>query len=89
MVSFSTFSDDDYIMTFLQGTREVFVLHHWDTGKNKADNLLINGKGRKVKFGDNEEFSTPTEVFHVEKGSRYRFRVISPGFTLCPIQVIK
>ena len=43
-------------------------MHHWDTGKNKADNVLINGKGRYVGFrneSDTEEKGytyTPTEV---------------------------
>ncbi|TRY73881.1 hypothetical protein TCAL_12804 [Tigriopus californicus] len=70
-------------------SREAFVLHHWDTGKNKADNILINGKGRFQKYINNnrEEVATPNEVFHVVEGQRYRFRVINPGFTLCPIQV--
>ena len=56
--------------------------NHWDTGKNKADNILINGKGR---FDEN--FPTPRATFHVTSGYRYRFRIISPGFTLCPIEV--
>ena len=57
-------------MLVLQSTREAFVLHHWDTGKNKADNLLINGRGRKVKFSDEagNEVATPNTVFNVAKG---------------------
>ena len=53
-----------------------------DTGKNNADNILINGFGR---FQDS--FPTPYATFDVQSGYRYRFRIISPGFTLCPIQV--
>jgi len=68
----------------LQSTREAFVLHHWDTGKNKADNLLINGRG---KYKPIEGKKTPWTSFAVKGGKRYRFRVISPGFSLCPIQV--
>ena len=76
-----------------QSTREAFVLHHWDVGKNKADNILINGKGRidpdqrdangEIDFENN----MPLATFVVTKGFRYRFRMVSPGFTLCPIQV--
>jgi L-ascorbate oxidase len=53
-----------------------------DTGKNKADNILINGHGR-LKDGP----KTPRATFHVMSGKRYRFRIVSPGFTLCPIEV--
>lgn len=61
--------------------REAFILHHWDTGKNKADGVLVNGFGRTVG-----QSRTPLATFHVTSGKRYRFRLISPGFTLCPIQ---
>ena len=44
---------------------------------------MINGKGRHSTFAG----ATPTEVFKVEAGKRYRFRVSSAGFTLCPILV--
>ncbi len=69
-------------------SREAFVLHHWDTGKNKADNLLVNGFGRldNKRLGQSRE-AMPTAMFKVESCKRYRFRVVSPGFTLCPIQV--
>ena len=53
-----------------------------DTGKNKADTILINGKGR-TENGP----KTPFATFNVKSGFRYRFRIISPGFTLCPIEV--
>ena len=69
---------------FHLSTRAAFVLHHWDTGKNKADNILVNGKGVYGRNG-----TTPPAVFEVRRGMRYRFRVMSPGFTLCPIQVRK
>ena len=67
---------------FHSASREAFVLHHWDTGKNKPDNMLINGKGR-----NRNGTQTPYATFHVRSGFRYRFRVVSPGFTLCPIEV--
>ena len=53
-----------------------------DTGKNKADTILINGHGR-TENGP----KTPFATFNVKSGFRYRFRIISPGFTLCPIEV--
>ena len=77
----------------LQSTREAFILHHWDVGKNKADNILVNGKGRidQDQKDANEGIDTtnemPLSTFHVTKGFRYRFRMVSPGFTLCPILV--
>ena len=44
--------------------------------------MLINGRGRS-KNGP----KTPLSTFHVNSGYRYRFRITSPGFTLCPIEV--
>ena len=59
-----------------------FIFKFRDTGKNKADNILVNGFGR-TKDGP----KTPLATFHVTSGYRYRFRVVSPGFTLCPIEI--
>ena len=51
-----------------------------DTGKNKADNLLINGFGRFTTT-----MATPFATFHVKSGHSYRFRIVSPGFpSECP-----
>ena len=67
------------------------MLHHWDVGKNKADNILINGRGRidqdqvDANSDINESNNMPLATFMVDKGLRYRFRMVSPGFTLCPI----
>ena len=53
---------------------------------------MINGKGRIYK--DQEDANNGTTIkanemplanFFVNKGSRYRFRMFSPGFTLCPV----
>ena len=69
------------------------MLHHWDAGKNKADNILINGRGRinpdqrEVNIAISSDNKMPLATFFVTKGIRYRFRIVSPGFTLCPIQV--
>lgn len=66
-------------------------MHHWDVGKNKADNILINGRGRidqdqtDANPDINESNNMPLATFVVTKGYRYRFRMVSPGFTLCPI----
>ena len=62
-------------------------------GKNKADNILVNGRGRinsdqKAANCCKEIDATnelPLANFVVTKGFRYRFRILSPGFTLCPI----
>ena len=62
----------DLFLIFFKSTREAFVLHHWDTGKNKADSLLINGKGRFKTFGGQIKTTTPTAVFNVESGTRLR-----------------
>ena len=80
-----------YVFVNIQATREAFVLHHWDSGPNKANNILINGRGRinlnqsvgNKAINGTDEF--PLTNFVVTKGFRYRFRIVSPGFTLCPI----
>ena len=60
-------------------------------GKNKADNILINGRGRinSDQSDANQDINATNELplanFLVTKGFRYRFRILSPGFTLCPI----
>ena len=79
------------IFVIPQATREAFVLHHWDSGPNKADNILINGRGRinlNQSVGNKESNGTnefPLTNFVVTKGFRYRFRIVSSGFTLCPV----
>ncbi|KAF5297473.1 hypothetical protein FQR65_LT10009 [Abscondita terminalis] len=66
-----------------------FIAHHHSNGTNKAENLLVNGKGRFKEFGKNgnETIYTPTERFVVERGYRYRFRVINAEFLNCPIEL--
>ena len=79
--------------SLFQSTREAFVLHHWDVAENQADNILINGKGRinkdqkDINKNIDESNNMPLATFVVKKGFRYRFRMSSPGFTLCPIVV--
>ncbi|KAK5650033.1 hypothetical protein RI129_001062 [Pyrocoelia pectoralis] len=66
-----------------------FVAHHHSNGDNKADTLLVNGLGRFKEFNNstNDTIYTPTARFIVERGYRYRFRVINSGFLNCPIEL--
>uniref|UniRef100_A0A1Y1K8C1 Laccase n=2 Tax=Photinus pyralis TaxID=7054 RepID=A0A1Y1K8C1_PHOPY len=66
-----------------------FVAHHHSNGDNKADTLLVNGLGRFKTFTNstNHTIYTPTARFTVERGYRYRFRIINAGFLNCPIEV--
>ncbi|XP_072045969.1 uncharacterized protein [Amphiura filiformis] len=51
---------------------------------NDQDAMIINGKGVFVEFSKDGEIAyTPREVFNVEKGKRYRFRVI--GNNVCHV----
>ena len=50
-------------------------------GNFNADSILINNKGRRVD-GIYNVFSDH-EIFTVEKGSRFRFRVIDAGISSC------
>lgn len=64
-----------------------FISHHHNEGNNKPTSILINGKGSLNKFvsGDGT-YMTPRAHFLVNKGHKYRFRVINAGFLYCPIQ---
>lgn len=71
---------------------EKFLAHHHANGNNKPLTLLVNGRGRFFEFEDiyfmtrNASYS-PTATFTVQKGFRYRFRLINAGFLNCPIEV--
>ncbi|KAK4875378.1 hypothetical protein RN001_011800 [Aquatica leii] len=52
------------------------------------NNLLINGKGQFVDPITNISTDSPLEVFYVERGKRYRFRVINACATTCPVHLV-
>ncbi|XP_034256148.1 laccase-like isoform X2 [Thrips palmi] len=66
-----------------------FLAHHHAGDDNKADSVLINGKGAARRFPspDGSPVLTPREVFTVTKGLRYRFRLINAGFLNCPLEL--
>jgi L-ascorbate oxidase len=50
-----------------------------------TESLLINGRGRRM----NERFEysdTPIPVFYVQKGKKFRFRLINGATNVCPYQ---
>ncbi|KAK3090802.1 hypothetical protein FSP39_014772 [Pinctada imbricata] len=67
---------------------ERFANHHHATGDNKPASMLINGKGVFAKKTNdrNETSTTPYHEVKVQRGRRYRFRLISNGLLNCPIQ---
>ncbi|KAL5012095.1 hypothetical protein ScPMuIL_010646 [Solemya velum] len=67
-----------------------FSHHHQAGGDNKPSSMLIQGRGRMTGYMDTESNKTsytPYSKFDVERGRRYRFRIISNGILNCPIQV--
>ncbi|XP_062551445.1 uncharacterized protein LOC134216595 [Armigeres subalbatus] len=54
----------------------------------KVDSILINGRGRyhNDAAGIKVDY-VPLTVFRVQKGKRYRFRLISGGSQYCPFQL--
>lgn len=51
------------------------------------NSILINGKGSKNTLMRGKNFfATPRAVFKVQKGKRYRFRLINAGVINCPIE---
>ncbi|XP_026280853.2 uncharacterized protein LOC113208177 isoform X2 [Frankliniella occidentalis] len=67
-----------------------FLAHHHAGDDNKADSVLINGKGvsRVFRSADGAvTTTTPREVFQVKQGLRYRFRLVNAGFLNCPLEL--
>ncbi|CAH0550159.1 unnamed protein product [Brassicogethes aeneus] len=51
------------------------------------DNILINGKGQYTDRKTGNSTKTPLEIFNVQKGKRYRFRMIDAMVTVCAVQL--
>ncbi|XP_071512018.1 uncharacterized protein [Diadema antillarum] len=73
---------------------QVFADHHHARGEDNPDSILINGKGQFAVYMDSTSlespapsYVTPREVFEVEQGRRYRFRLVSSGITNTPMKV--
>lgn len=65
-----------------------YVKYLYSGGKNKPDFILINGRGKGPALQNSSEIAyTPREVITVEKGKRYRIRLMSNAFTGCPMKV--
>ncbi|KAK3922857.1 Laccase [Frankliniella fusca] len=67
-----------------------FLAHHHAGDDNKADSVLINGKGVSRVFHSADgavTTTTPREVFNVKQGLRYRFRLVNAGFLNCPLEL--
>lgn len=83
----------EHVITVNDWTNETsigkFSGHHHNDGDNKPSSILINGKGVLANFlnPQGDRVQTPRAVFHVEKGKRYRFRVINAGILYCPIEI--
>jgi L-ascorbate oxidase len=58
-----------------------------DEGDEAIDAILINGRGGDKNEDNNEDEHLPRAEFVVEKGKRYRFRMINAGILFCPLQV--
>ncbi|XP_013168843.1 PREDICTED: laccase-4-like [Papilio xuthus] len=66
----------------------MFVDHHHSIGDNKPPTLLINGVGRFRVFNETSEPKyMKAATFNVDKGYKYRFRVINAEFLNCPIEL--
>ncbi|XP_045202845.2 uncharacterized protein LOC123556306 [Mercenaria mercenaria] len=69
---------------------ERYAHYQHSDGDDEPESILVNGKGMYREFVntvDQTKVYTPVEVFHVTRGKRYRFRVISAATMNCPIQV--
>ncbi|XP_023314043.1 laccase-2-like [Trichogramma pretiosum] len=67
-----------------------FVEMYHYRSRVRPETLLINGLGRYQPFRRNNtrgQIFTPTETFMVQRGNRYRFRMIDAGAEDCPIEM--
>ncbi|KAK4310942.1 hypothetical protein Pmani_017529 [Petrolisthes manimaculis] len=65
-----------------------FVNHHHTQHDNKPYTLLINGRGKHVKFEkDGIDYYTPVHEAVVKPGQRHRFRALSNSIQNCPITI--
>ena len=53
-----------------------------DVTSNNIDSILINGRGQNPT----KNMILPLAEFSVRKDTKYRFRVINAGSSLCPLQ---
>nr|BAJ06131.1 laccase 1 isoform S [Nephotettix cincticeps] len=69
-----------------QSSMDKYISHVQGRGTNKGDVFLVNGQGR---FYNNTQrlTDTPLAVFKVQKGRRYRFRLINSGVMNCPTEM--
>jgi FtsP/CotA-like multicopper oxidase with cupredoxin domain len=51
-----------------------------------VDSILINGRGRVDNAEKSNDLKTPLAEFTVEPNFRYRFRIISNGIQMCPME---
>ncbi|KAK9505006.1 hypothetical protein O3M35_009161 [Rhynocoris fuscipes] len=67
----------------------LFTAHHHSDGDNKPPTIQVNGRGmyRPFPSTNNSLIYTPPASFVVEKGFRYRFRIINAGILNCPIEM--
>ncbi|XP_016840817.1 laccase-4-like [Nasonia vitripennis] len=82
------YNEDDKLMVINEWTHktgsEVFVMQYQNGQGSLPSAILVNGLGR-LSYSEAENM--PLEVFQVEEGKRYRFRLANLGSQDCPIHV--
>nr|KAG5709129.1 hypothetical protein BaRGS_028585 [Batillaria attramentaria] len=68
-------------------SRYVTMMHDWYNFRLPRS-VLVNGRGRQynVTGSDGAHAQTPLEVLHVQRGKKYRLRIIAAA-PACPLQV--
>lgn len=75
---------------FGSSAREVLTISKYNGLRSRGEGLIINGLGGLEAFElpvENTFDTIPREVFRVQKGQRYRFRVIYNNQIPCPVQL--
>ncbi|NP_001155158.1 venom laccase precursor [Nasonia vitripennis] len=87
------YDQDEHVMVLTDWTRifgaEVFAIDVNTGNLVRPHTILVNGLGRylPIKSENGSEMHMPTAVFKVEKGLRYRFRIINVGVQDCPMEM--
>lgn len=80
------FDKPEHVITIIDwllytGMHEFLVHMHYSFYENSNYTILVNGKGHRY------DKSFPLEIFQVEQGRRYRFRLVHGGHQVCSVKM--
>ncbi|XP_066596700.1 uncharacterized protein [Prorops nasuta] len=80
----------EHVLIICDWLHDLSIFRHigyFYTNFEGTDSILLNGKGRYVNYYDGKVFSSELEKYEVQRGKRYRFRIISAVVISCLIKI--